>query len=136
MKKKFTLSFIAIIITLVACKNNESQPQEVEVTENNQVVASYSGEYYYTPEGAVLQGDSFIYAVTLDEMAKQLAEKVAPVKKTEFDMVPVVVKGTVQKNPALTEGKQVWEQILTIKEIVTVSNQPAAVDIQLEEKKS
>ena len=79
-----------------------------------------TGEYYYSEEGAVLKGASFIYAVAMDDMAKELGDQVAAVKNDVYDMVPVMVRGIVSKNPALDEGQQVWEQLITIKEIVSV----------------
>lgn len=137
MKKTFILVLAVVGLSLVACKN-ETKDQEAAdqpaLLDNE--LAIYSGEYFYSDDGAVLKGNNFIYAVTLDEMAKELADKIAPVKKEEFDMVPVVVKGVVGKNPALNEGKEVWEEIITIKEIVNVGNTPAGADIKIEESKS
>ena len=69
-------------------------------------------------------------------MAKELGERISSIKKEEYDMVPVVVIGEVQRNPALDEGKEVWEQIITIKEIVSVGSAPAEADIKIEESKS
>jgi len=50
-------------------------------------------------------------------------------------MVPVMVRGIVSRNPALDEGQEVWEQIITIKEIVSVGDQPAKVDIKIQDQK-
>ena len=137
MKRTFILVLAVVGLSLVACKN---ETKDQEVTDQPALLdnefAIYSGEYFYSDDGAVLKGNNFIYAVTLDEMAKELADKIAPVKKEEYDMVPVVVKGVVGKNPALNEGKEVWEEIITIKEIVTVGNTPAGADIKIEESKS
>lgn len=130
-----------VAFTTFSCKNNEGKEPSSQSEESTQKLmdskyTSYSGEYFYSLDGAVLKGNSFIYAVTLDEMAKELGAKIATIKKEEYDMVPVVVKGEVTRNPALDEGKEVWEQIITIKEIVSVGNAPAEADIKIEESKS
>ena len=61
---------------------------------------------------------------------RKLAKQVAPVKNDEFDMVEVVVKGVVNPKPAGDDG---WNEILTIKEIVSVSDKPSPADIRFEE---
>ena len=63
-------------------------------------------------------------------MASKLAEQVAPVKNDEFDMVEVVVKGVVTPKSEEDDG---WDEILTIKEIVSVSDKPSPADIKFEE---
>ncbi|MEX2379962.1 MAG: hypothetical protein WD530_04430, partial [Vicingaceae bacterium] len=60
---------------------------------------------------------------------KELSEKVAPVKKDEYDMVPVVVKGIITKKEESEEG---WEEIVTITEIVKVSTRPSNPDVKLD----
>lgn len=140
MKKSFLLTLLFSFLLVVSCKDNAAQKETTsansvsEETENN--LPTYQGEFFYSAEGAVLKGNNFIYAVTLDDMAKKLGEQVAPIKNEDFDMVPVSVKGIVERNPALDEGKQVWEQIITIKEIISVSTTPAEVDIKIEDTKS
>ncbi|MCH2490047.1 MAG: hypothetical protein MK211_07850 [Flavobacteriales bacterium] len=103
-------------------------------TQNYDELPTYSGEYIYTEEGAVLKGNNYIYGVTLDETAKQLADSVAPIKKDEFDMIPVIVKGIVEKNPAEGAGETVWPEIITIKKIVEVGKEPAKADVRIGEK--
>ena len=121
MKKLLLL--LVITMTVVACKN------ETPKTSND---PEYQGEFIYVADGAVLKGDNFIYGITLDEMATELKEKVAPVKKDDFDMVPVVVKGKLGKKAEGTEG---WDEILTITEIVSVSDTPSEADIKIEDTK-
>lgn len=136
MNTKIALS-IALCASLLAtsCQDNVGKKvkEQGAVTEN--VGAAIAGEFYYSEEGAVLKGASFIYAVAMDEMAKELGARVAEVKKEVYDMVPVMVRGTVSRNPALDQGQEVWEQMITIKEIVSVGDQPAAVDIKIQDQK-
>jgi hypothetical protein len=136
MNTKIALS-IALCASLLALSCQEKSPKKVKqegaVTEN--MGATIAGEYYYSAEGAVLKGGSFIYAVAMDDMAKELGDRVAEVKKDVYDMVPVMVRGTVSRNPALDQGQEVWEQMITIKEIVSVGDQPAKVDIKIQDQK-
>lgn len=120
MKKVFVLLFSVLVLS--SCKNNEEPSQEDGVKE-------ITADFIYFDDAAVLKGPDFIYGVKLDDKAKELSEKVAPVKKDEFDMVPVVVKGIVSKKE---EGQDGWEEIVTITEIVNVSNHPSNPDVKLE----
>ena len=142
MKKVLFFASLLLIVSLQSCKNAES---ETDATENQDATTklmesssytTYNGEYFYSEEAIVLKGSHFIYAVTRDELAKKLGETIAPIKKDEYDLVPVVVKGVVEKNPAFERGEKVWEEIITIKEIVSVSDSPADIDVTIEEKKS
>lgn len=139
MKNLLLISAVLFSLVLTSCKNSGESSVEAEEASPKLMDAKYtlySGEYFYSNDGAVLKGNSFIYAVTLDEMAKELGAKIEPIKKEEYDMIPVMVKGVVERNPALDEGKQVWEQIITIKEIVNIGSAPAEADIKIEESKS
>ena len=128
-----------LALAVVSCKNSEEKQGEgpdaatEAKTEGTAEIKSYRGEFLYLSDGAVLKGDNFIYGVALDAKAKELAERVKPIKVDSFDMVPVFIKGAVNKKAPGTEG---WDEIITIKEIVNVSNKPAEADIKFEEKKS
>tara|TARA_R110000850_G_scaffold271031_2_gene404668 strand:+ start:64364 stop:64723 length:360 start_codon:yes stop_codon:yes gene_type:complete len=119
MKKVFVLLFSVLVLS--SCKNNQESPQN-----DTQEIAA---DFIYFDDAAVLKGSDFIYGVKLDDKAKELSEKVAPVKKDEYDMVPVVVKGIINKRE---EGQEGWEEIFTITEIVKVSNRPSNPDVKLE----
>lgn len=122
MKK--ILFLLAITISVVACKNDN-------LDNKKSTDPQYEGEFIYVDGGAVLKGENFIYGITIDEMSKHLQEKVAPIKKDNFDMVPVVVKGTLSKK---AEGAETWDEFLTITEIVNVSDTPSEADIKIEDK--
>ncbi len=136
MKKIVFLTLLSIIT--FSCKNNEEKSTE-KVDESNAAVEInisedkiYKGDFIYLADAAVLKGDKFIYGVTLDEMATELANRVKSVKESDFDMVPVAVKGTINPKP---EGEEGWDEIITITEIVMVGKKPSKIDIKLEEKK-
>ena len=136
MKK--LLVILTLSIVLFSCKNSEEKTTvnnpEVEITENNNATKDvlYKGDFIYIADAAVLKGSNFIYGVTLDDMATELAKQVKPVQETEFDMVEVIVKGTISPKP---EGQEGWDEIITIKEIVKVSSTPSKIDIKLEDTK-
>ena len=67
-------------------------------------------------DAAVLKGTNFIYGVVDNAKAKELSEKVAPLKREDYDMVPVVIEGKILKNP--NKG---WEKIVDIQKIFGVS---------------
>tara|TARA_R110002124_G_scaffold120895_7_gene279142 strand:+ start:54826 stop:55200 length:375 start_codon:yes stop_codon:yes gene_type:complete len=123
--KRIVLLFIVFATVPFSCKEKE--------TERVSNDPEYAGEFIYTADAAVLKGSNFIYGVALDEMAEELAKRVKPVKRDEFDMVPVVVKGTLKNKE---EGEEGWNEILTITEIVSVSDTPSEADVKIEEKKS
>ncbi len=110
----------SLLVAFTSCKNNEESSAEVQ---------EIKAEFIYLDDAAVLKGSDFIYGVKIDDKAKELAERVNPIKKEEFDMVPVVIKGIINKKE---EGEEGWEEIVTIKEIVTVSNRPSQPDVKLE----
>jgi hypothetical protein len=120
--KKVIVLFSAALLLFTSCKNNETTEENLEIQE-------IKAEFIYLEDAAVLKGQNFIYGVKIDDMAKELANRVEPVKVEEFDMVPVVVKGVVTPKPENTEG---WEQIVTIKEIVRVGTRPSQPDVKLE----
>ena len=143
MKKFFYLFLITAAI--VSCNNSESKKEDAveETTEENSEKTGkvsdvrmpvYRGEFIFTEEAAVLKGKDFIYGVILDTMARELGARVAPIKRDEFDMVPVVVTGVVSENPALAEGKEVWKEVITIKRILNVSAKPSEADVKIEDK--
>ena len=136
MKK--ILLFILISIITFSCKNNaEKSSKKVDKSDTAAEIVNpkdkiYRGDFIYLGDAAVLKGNKFIYGVTLDEMATELADKVKSVKESDFDMVPVAVKGSINRKP---EGVEGWDEIITITEIVLVGNKPSKIDIKLEEKK-
>ena len=126
------------VATLMVSSKNESKDSEateekaVETVElqnaiNKKGEFTLRGEFIYTDEAAVLKGNDFIYGVQLDEKAKELAEKVKPLKREDYDMVPVILKGKVKNNP----DKDGWEKIVEIKEIIKVEKPTAEPAIKV-----
>ncbi len=116
---KFLILIVSIVV-LSSCKNKENESTEI---------VEIKADFIYFDDAAVLKGNDFIYGVKVDEKAKELAQRVEPVKKDEFDMVEVTIKGTI--NPR-HEGEEGWEEIVTIKEIISVSDKPSEADVQIQ----
>ncbi|HLW31081.1 MAG TPA: hypothetical protein VKX40_02385 [Aequorivita sp.] len=127
MKK--ALLFLMLAGFVLACKNGEAEKEETEtVVEETSNLKTYQGEFIFTDEAAVFKGNSYIYGVKRNDMAQDLARRVAAVKTKDYDMVPVMVRGEVHKK---AEGDDGWDEILTITEIITVSDTPSKNDIEL-----
>ena len=124
MKKIIVL--ITLFVSLSACKNDQ---KTTLVTTENSNLAVYKGEFIFTEGAAVLKGTDFIYGVVVDDKMKELADKVAPAKKDVYDMVPVIVTGTLAPGP---QDIETWDEFLTI-DIVQVSAKPAKADVKIKE---
>lgn len=118
MKRLLGVLFISLL--LFSCQNEErkelmEQPKAEKVPDSIQVL---TGEIVYGTDAAVIRGEDFVYGVAMDSLSKILAEKVAPLKSDDFDMVPVTVKAKIVPNPR-QEG---WEEVIEIREIIEVAD--------------
>jgi len=120
MKRIFYL--LILPLALVSCKNTEAETCED--------CESFTGDFLYLDNTAILKGRDFIYSVALDNIAKALAEKVEPIKKESYDMIEVTVKGVLSKKPENQEG---WDEILSIKEILTIADEVSEADILIQQ---
>ena len=121
MKKIFYLLLLPLVF--VACNNAETKT-------NCENCESFTGDFLYLADAAILKGDDFIYAVQLDEQAQELVKKVEPIKKEAYDMVQVTVKGVLSQKPKDQEG---WDEILSIKEIITIADKASEADILIQQ---
>jgi hypothetical protein len=120
MKNLILISMLLLLV--VGCKNisdSSIQPQEEQLVEVEKDV--YTGEFIFLSDAAVLTTKEEIFAVQIDEKMHELQELAQPLKKSDFDMVNVVVKGEVVPNPMRVETGEGWEQMLIIKEIKEVT---------------
>ena len=102
---------------LAACGDDtkeETEPAVPEVAQDS--LTTIEAEFIYLADAAVLKGRSFIYGVELDSVSRELIKKVEPLKRDEFDMIPVVVRAKVIENP----GQQGWDEIAQIREILEI----------------
>ncbi|SDK85309.1 hypothetical protein SAMN04488034_101661 [Salinimicrobium catena] len=92
----------------------EIEPAVPEVAQDS--LTTIEAEFIFLADAAVLKGRSFIYGVEMDSVSRELIKKVEPLKRDEFDMVPVVVRAKVIENPR-QEG---WDEIAQIREILEI----------------
>ncbi len=81
-----------------------------------------NGEFIYveSQNAAVIKGDSFIYGIVYDAKAQELSKEVEALKKNQYDMIPVSIKGIISENKK-SDG---WEKVVKIKEIIKISGKP------------
>lgn len=120
MKKTFHLLLLSFVF--VACKNTGT-------TNGCENCETFTGDFLYLADAAILKGEDFVYAVELNEQSQELAKKVAPIKTESFDMVKVSVKGILSQKPEDQEG---WDEILNIKEIITIADKVSEADILIQ----
>ncbi|AOR28613.1 hypothetical protein FORMB_15730 [Formosa sp. Hel1_33_131] len=107
------LLMFVFVITVLGCKNNSKTT--TETTDDTTII---KGNYIYFEDAAVLQNDVEIYGVFLNDLAKELNEKAAPLKTNETDMVNVEVRGIISSKE---DPKILWEKKLEIVEIISIS---------------
>lgn len=133
MEKRLLAIFISLFL-FSACGNNKKE-KEVEEPIPEIVQDSLTileAEFIYLADAAVLKGRSFIYGVELDSVSMELAEKVKPLKRDDFDMIPVVVKAKIIEN----SGNEGWDEIAQIREILEIPERKAdSVKVTLKNNK-
>lgn len=107
------------LLLLTACEDNSSK-EEVTVAPvaAKDSLTTIEGEFIYLSDAAVLKGRNFIYGVELDSVSLKLADSIAPLKRDEFHMIPVKIKGKVLQNP----GGEGWEELVKITEILEITS--------------
>lgn len=122
MKTKILLLLIFIGLLIFSACGDDGREEEFGIQPQKSVQDSIPvlrGDFIYLADAAVLKGDDFIYGVTIDSISLDLAEKIRPHKKEDFDMIPVVVKAKISKNP----GKEGWDEVIEIREVLELPEQ-------------
>ena len=121
-RKKTFFAILTGLLLLTACDDNTA-PEEVTVAPvtAKDSLTIIEGEFIYLADAAVLKGRNFIYGVELDSISLKLADSIAPLKRDEFHMIPVKIKGKIFRNP----GGKGWEEVVQIREILEVTADPA-----------
>ena len=110
MKK---LLIFVFVISILGCKNNSKNSSET--TDDTEII---TGNYIFFKDAAVLQNDVQIYGVILNDLAKELNKKAAPLKTSDTDMVSVEVRGVLSTKE---DPKILWENKIEIVEIISIS---------------
>ena len=106
--KKSILILITVLVTSCAQAPKKS-------TENPQ----FFGEFLYLADAAVLNTGTEIYGVIIDEKMHELHDLCAPLKRDDFDMIPVYIKGKVENKDPDQEG---WDKRIKITSIDSLVN--------------
>jgi len=109
--KKISILFI-IFVSFAACKG----AKEV-VGKTDAEAQLITGEFLFWNNAAVLKTDTELYGIVIDEKMRELDSQCKPLQNDEFDMMVVTIKGIIKKNPQ----PESWEEIVQIKEIISVS---------------
>ena len=103
-------SFLLLIIIATSCtqssKKSDQNPQ-------------FFGEFLYLADAAVLNTGTEIYGVIIDEKMHELHKLCAQVKRDEYDMIPVYIKGKVETKKPDEEG---WDKRIKITSIDSLVN--------------
>lgn len=109
--KKISILFV-IFASFAACKG------AMEATgKPNTEAELITGEFLFWNNAAVLKTDTELYGIVIDEKMRELDSQCKPLQNDEFDMMIVTIKGIIKKNPQ----PESWEEIVQIKEIISVS---------------
>ena len=127
MKTYLCIILMAIIIT--GCKedqNKEVYPEAQEeyidlqngkTAKQNDGLTTFSGQFIYYADAAVLQTKGSIYGVVIDDKMRELNDMAAPLKNEPTDYVTVQIRGKLIPKPKEEEG---WPYRIEIKEIESV----------------
>lgn len=125
MKGQILTMLLLVMFLVSACGDDTGdeplEAQKMQTVEDS--IPTIEGRFLYLANAAVIKGDSFIYGVTIDSLALELAEKVRPYQEESFDMVPVKVKARIVRNPG-TEG---WDEFIELQEILEAPAEKAAL---------
>lgn len=105
-----TLLFIFLITIAASCSQSKKS------TDNN---LQFYGEFLYLADAAVLNTGTEIYGVIIDDKMHELDNLCTPIKRDEYDMIPVYIKGKVEKKDPNEEG---WENRIRITSIDSLVN--------------
>ena len=130
MKEKvFGLLLCLFLFSACGEETGDEQMQSTEPEAVKDSIPTLSGQFIFLSNEAILKGEDFIYGVTIDSMALDLAEKVKPYKTENFDMVPVSIKAKIVPN----NTRSGWDSLVEIREVLRVSDKKMASEEALKE---
>ena len=115
MKEK-VLAILICVFLFSACgeESRDELPETAEPEVAQDSIPTLEGQFIYLADEAVFKGNNFIYGVVIDSTALDLAEKVKPYKKENFDMVSVVLRAKIRDNP----GRIGYDEVIEIREVL------------------
>src|SRR5699024_1268808 len=126
-------------LIMVSCNDAKKQKSETpttvtatQETTNTDGQTVITGKFIATEKAAVINGVDKIYGVVLDSMATVLEQKVKPLKRKKYDMVPVVVKGKISPSP-MEDG---WDKVIKITKIIRITKPKSETAITINSVKT
>tara|TARA_B100001093_G_scaffold516742_1_gene596234 strand:+ start:2287 stop:2640 length:354 start_codon:yes stop_codon:yes gene_type:complete len=101
--------FVLILPLIISCS---------QTTKKSTDYPQFFGEFLYLSDAAVLNTGTEIYGVIIDEKMQELDDLCKPIKRDDYDMIPVYIKGIIQDNTA-EEG---WDKLIQITSIDSLVN--------------
>lgn len=109
------LFLLLLATTIISCKKDTKNNQES--TTNNLV--TLNGEFVYFDDAAVLQTNTDIYGVLVNDKLLELNKQAEQYKKEPTDMVKVQVQAIITNKK---DDKILWENKAEITEIISVTS--------------
>lgn len=133
---KHLLLFVLIAIVFISCKNQDATTEnavpEVVVKTEPIIIdnkTTFKGEFIFASDAAVLTTKSEMYAVRIDDKMHELESLAQPLKKSEYDMVNVILKGELIPNPLKVETGEGWDQMIIIEDILEITPATSIITI-------
>lgn len=136
---KNVLTLLLLVLLAVSCKNDnkketvvdaEETTQETDNSQDAPKLLALNGEFLFDGTTGVMQIGNNMYAVKIDEKAKELIEQCKTFKENKFDFVRVAVDGIIVDNPE--EG---WDKQIIVKRIINVRKSNAEKNITIKSSK-
>ena len=105
-----TLIYILLVALAASCTQTSKK------SESN---LQFYGEFLYLADAAVLNTGTEIYGVIIDEKMHELHDLCTTIKRDEYDMIPVYIKGKVENKQPEEEG---WDKRIKITSIDSLVN--------------
>ncbi|WP_424492559.1 hypothetical protein [Salinimicrobium sp. GXAS 041] len=130
MKERvLTILICAFLFSSCGDESGDEQVQSLEPEALEDSIPTLNGRFIFLSDQAILKGENFIYGVTVDSLARDLAEKVKPYKTENFDMVPVSLKAKIIPGG----NRDSWDKIIEIREVLKIADEKTASQEALEE---
>lgn len=136
---KNVLTLLLLVLLAVSCKNDnkkedvvntEETTQETDNSQEAPKLLALNGEFLFDGSTGVMQIGNNMFAVKIDEKAKELIEQCKAFKENKFDFVRVAVDGIIVDNPE--EG---WDKQIIVKRILNVRKSNAEKNITIKSSK-
>lgn len=124
LKMKNTFFILFVLLAFISCKNDkkaETKEENIELEKannQNEGLTLLKGDFVYYEGAAVLQTQTEIYGVFVNNKMLELNKLAEKYKTTPTDMVNVEIRGKVSN---IKDDKILWENKVEVVEIINVT---------------